>query len=235
MKKKKIVFLTGAGMSVESGLETFRDADGLWAKYRIEDVCTPEALRRNPDLVREFYNMRREEIAKVKPNGGHLAIAALEEEYDVVVVTQNIDDLHERAGSTQIVHLHGEAMKCASLSDPHNPLPLPEGRLALTAEDVDARGLPLRPFVVFFGESVPMLDEGIRHVSEADIFVIVGTSLNVYPAAGLIHYAKPDTPIFLIDPKEVAMSGLEFTHFRCGSSEGMQLLTAKLEQLKQHS
>ncbi|MDO4789345.1 MAG: Sir2 family NAD-dependent protein deacetylase [Porphyromonas sp.] len=235
MSKKKIVFLTGAGMSVESGLETFRDADGLWAKYRIENVCTPEALRANPDLVREFYNMRREEIAKVKPNNGHLAIAELEKEYDVVVVTQNIDDLHERAGSSNIVHLHGEAMKCASVSNPYKPLPLPDGRLALTKEDVDANGIPLRPFVVFFGESVPKLDEGIQHVLEADIFVVVGTSLNVYPAAGLVHYAKPGTPIFLIDPKEVVMGGLEFTHFRCGSSEGMQLLVAKLEQLKQHS
>lgn len=221
MKKKKIVVLTGAGMSVESGLETFRDADGLWAKYRVEDVCTPQALMNNPDLVRKFYNERRVEAANAQPNKGHQLVAELEKDYDVEVVTQNVDDLHERAGSSKVIHLHGELMKCASISDPYTALPLPDGRLELTKEDVDSRGVSLRPFVVFFGESVPRLEEAARAVEKADILLIIGTSLNVYPAAGLIHYTHSGVPIYLIDPKDVH-TPVRVTHIRKGASEGMK-------------
>lgn len=233
MKEGKpiITVLTGAGMSAESGLSTFRDSDGLWAKYRIEEVCTPEALRSNPKLVVDFYNMRRQECAKAQPNAGHRLLAALEKDYDVRIVTQNVDDLHERAGSTQIVHLHGELFKCASVADPYTPLPLPDGRLEMTVEDKDEQGRMLRPFIVFFGEQVPRLEEGAKAVAAADVLLIIGTSLQVYPASGLIHYAKNDTPIYLIDPNEVNAGG-RVHYIRSGASEGVQKFVEMLDNLK---
>lgn len=230
-RKPILTVLTGAGMSAESGLATFRDSDGLWAKYKIEDVCTPEALRANPALVIDFYNMRRRECAKAQPNEAHRLLAELEKDYDVRIVTQNVDDLHERAGSTNVIHLHGELFKCASMANPYRPLPLPDGRIEMTVEDKDADGYMLRPFIVFFGEQVPRLEDGAREVQRADIFLIIGTSLNVYPASGLIHYTKSDTPIFLIDPNDVH-AGSKVHYIKAGASEGMKKFVEILKDLK---
>ena len=195
---KKIVVFTGAGVSADSGLATFRDADGLWANYRIEDVCTPEALARNRALVIEFYNLRRKELLKTKPNAAHYAIAELEQWFDVEVVTQNVDNLHERAGSSRVTHLHGELMKLRSQSNPSLIQPIEgwEQKLDDRAED----GSLLRPHIVFFGESVPMFDRATQIAAEADIMVVVGTSLAVYPAAMLVRYAKAGVPIYVVDP-----------------------------------
>lgn len=222
MKKKlKIVALTGAGMSAESGIATFRDSDGLWEQYNVEDVASAEGFRRNPELVINFANDRREQCAKAKPNEGHKVMAELEDEYEVCVITQNIDDLHERAGSTNVIHLHGELMKCCSVNDLSTPLPLPEGRLRMTMEDRDERGDMLRPFIVYFGEPVPKMEDALVEVQDADIFLIVGTSLNVYPAAGLVQYVKRGVPIYLIDPKDVpGASG--FQHLKMGAGQGMK-------------
>ena len=225
---KKVVVFTGAGVSADSGLSTFRDADGLWANYRIEDVCTPEALARNRALVIEFYNMRRRELDNVKPNAAHYAIAELERFYDVDVVTQNVDDLHERAGSSRVTHLHGELRKLRSSIDETLTVPI-EG----WKQEYDTRckdGSLLRPFVVFFGESVPMFDRAAQIASTADIFVIVGTSLAVYPAASLVRYIRPDVPVYLVDPNEPDMRGIRnpLEAIRMRAAEGMPLLTEKL-------
>lgn len=231
MKKKPILtVLTGAGMSVESGLSTFRDSDGLWAKHRIEDVCTPEALARDPRRVIDFYNHRRRECAAAEPNEGHRLLARLEQTYDVRVVTQNVDDLHERAGSSRVIHLHGELFKCASVRDPYTPLDLPGGRMEMTPQDKDDQGYMLRPFIVFFGEQVPRLEEAAAEVEQADLFLIIGTSLNVYPASGLLYYVREEVPIFLIDPHDVA-TPRAVTHIRKGASEGMR----EFVQLYTHS
>ena len=186
---KKIVVFTGAGVSADSGLATFRDADGLWAEYRIEDVCTPEALARNRALVVEFYNRRRREMLDAGPNAGHRAIAALEERFEVEVITQNVDDLHERAGSTRVLHLHGELTCLRSERDAELIVPLDGWEQPLDARAPD--GALLRPHIVFFGEAVPMFDRAARIAAEADIMVVVGTSLAVYPAASLVRYVRP--------------------------------------------
>ena len=194
----KIVVFTGAGISRESGIATFRDSDGLWASYRIEDVCTPEALARNRHGVIDFYNMRRREVMTKEPNAAHRALVELERRHDVEIVTQNIDDLHERAGSTRVTHLHGEIRKLRSSHDELATVPI-EG----WQQDYEARhpdGSLLRPFVVFFGESVPMLEDAIGIVSRADAMIVVGTSLQVYPAASLVHYLRPGAPVYLVDP-----------------------------------
>ncbi len=201
---QKIVFLTGAGISVESGLGTFRGGGGLWDKHRIEDVCTVDAWHRNPTYVNDFYTERRKQLPTVAPNEAHLLVAALEQDYEVTVITQNVDDLHERAGSSHIIHLHGELLKlCSSFNKEdasqwvtldYDHLDLPNGAMA-------ADGSLLRPYIVWFGENVPLMDFAIQKVQEADIFVIVGTSLNVYPAAGLVDFIAADTPIYLIDPE----------------------------------
>lgn len=198
---KKIVVFTGAGVSADSGLATFRDADGLWANYRIEDVCTPEALARNRALVIEFYNMRRRELDNVKPNAAHYAIAELERCYDVDVVTQNVDDLHERAGSSHVLHLHGELMKVRSMRREDRVYTLTPDNLETTPETRDEYGDPVRPHIVFFQEAVPNIEPAIELVRQADIFVVIGTSLNVYPAAGLLYYVRPGVPIYYIDPR----------------------------------
>ena len=197
---KKIVVFTGAGVSADSGLATFRDADGLWANYRIEDVCTPEALARNRALVIEFYNLRRKELLKTKPNAAHEAIAELEQWFDVEVVTQNVDNLHEQAGSSRVTHLHGELMKLRSQNNPSLIVPIEgwEQGLDDRAED----GSLLRPHIVFFGESVPMFDRATEIAREADVMVVVGTSLAVYPAAMLVRYARAGVPIYVVDPGE---------------------------------
>lgn len=220
-KKLKIVALTGAGMSAESGIATFRDAGGLWEKYSVEEVASAEGFRRNPELVINFANDRREQCANTLPNEGHRILAQLEKDYNVTVVTQNIDDLHERAGSSHIIHLHGELMKCCSVRNLSRPLPLPGGRLRMSIEDKDENGYMLRPFIVYFGEPVPKMTEAMEEAMTADIFLIVGTSLNVYPAAGLVQYVKSGVPIYLIDPNDVVGSG-SFHHLRMGGSEGMR-------------
>ncbi|PZX65727.1 Sir2 family NAD-dependent protein deacetylase [Hydrotalea sandarakina] len=193
-----IVILTGAGISAESGLKTFRDIDGLWNGYSIQEVATPEGFAKNPKLVLDFYNQRRREIAKAKPNAAHIALAELQNKYAVTIITQNIDDLHERAGSNKVIHLHGEIFKMRSVANPQVTFPITgDINLGDLAED----GSQLRPFIVWFNEEVPLLPQAAAVVAEADVFVIIGTSLQVYPAAGLIHYVAADSPIIVIDKK----------------------------------
>ncbi len=203
MSKKKIVILSGAGMSAESGLHTFRDSGGLWEKYRIEDVATPEAWAKNPDLVLKFYNARHAQLINVVPNAAHIALVALESKYDVEIITQNVDDLHERAGSSNILHLHGSLTTCRSSGNQNYIQPMPNGGLNLG--DFCPDGHQLRPNIVWFGEMVPNIELAVPKVAEADILIIIGTSLNVYPAAGLVTYARPGTQTILIDPAEVAV------------------------------
>lgn len=229
--KKRIVVFTGAGVSADSGISTFRDADGLWANYRIEDVCTPEALRNNREQVIEFYNMRRKESLTKRPNAGHLAIAAMEEWADVCVVTQNVDNLHEQAGSSRVLHLHGELMKLRSERNPGLIYDINEG----WEQDIDARGEDgalLRPHIVFFGEDVPMFDTACRIVAAADILIVVGTSLAVYPAAALVYYVRDrQVPIYLVDPgnPDTAMICNPLTHIKERGAVGVPQL---LKQLK---
>lgn len=225
---KKIVFLTGAGMSAESGISTFRDSGGLWEQYRVEDVATIEGYIRDPELVINFYNERRRQLLDVKPCRGHELVAELEKQYDVTVVTQNVDDLHERAGSTNVIHLHGELLKATSTRNPNDPrqiVTLTPPNLDIHIGDKAADGSQLRPFIVWFGEAVPMLEAAAEAVMQADIFVIIGTSLNVYPAAGLTTYVAPEAPIYLIDPKPVPWNAAHnFHQITKGASEGMQEL-----------
>lgn len=225
----KIVVFTGAGVSADSGISTFRDSDGLWASFRIEDVCTPEALVRNRPQVIEFYNIRRRELFNVEPNAAHRAIAELEQHFDTEVVTQNVDNLHERAGSTRVTHLHGELMKLRSERNPELIYDINEG----WEQQLDARGEDgalLRPHIVFFGESVPMFDTATRIAATADVMIVVGTSLAVYPAASLVRYVRPDIPIYLVDPGEpdVAMIRNPLTHIKARAVEGMPALAEKL-------
>lgn len=198
MAMKKIVVLTGAGISQESGIKTFRDAGGLWEGYPVLEVATPEGYARNPELVLAFYNARRRELKKAQPNAAHYALKQLEGSYEVDIVTQNIDDLHERAGSKNIIHLHGELNKVRSLINEQEIL---DWRGDLSSADTDSQGGPLRPHVVWFGEAVPNIVVAARLVKQADVLLVIGTSLQVYPAAGLIDVAKSDIPIYLIDPK----------------------------------
>lgn len=225
---KKIVVFTGAGVSADSGLATFRDADGLWANYRIEEVCTPEALAHDRMKVVRFYNERRREMLAASPNAGHRAIAELAKGYDVEVVTQNVDNLHERAGSERVLHLHGELTKLRSTRDPELVVPLDgwEQRPEATAPD----GSPLRPHIVFFGEAVPMFDRAARMAAGADILIVVGTSLAVYPAASLVRYVRPDIPIYVVDPGNPDTSWIRnpLTVIRKRAAEGMPELTGKL-------
>ena len=224
----KIVVFTGAGVSADSGLSTFRDADGLWANYRIEDVCTPEALKRNRPLVVEFYNKRRKELLSTKPNPAHYAIAELEKYFDVQVVTQNVDDLHERAGSTRITHLHGELMKLRSERNDNIIVPIEGWEQPLDARAED--GALLRPHIVFFGESVPMFDAATKIAAEADMMIVVGTSLAVYPAAMLVRYAKSGVPIYVVDPgnPDTSMIRNPLTHIKARAAEGMPQLAKEL-------
>ena len=204
---KKCVVLTGAGISAESGLQTFRDSGGLWEGCRVEDVCTPEAFARSPQTVIDFYNARRRAAAAAEPNTAHFALADLERAYDVQIITQNVDDLHERAGSGKVLHLHGELNKLRSTVDENEIL---SWRGDQTLADRDSRGRPLRPHIVWFGEAVPLIEEAVRLVEAADTVIVVGTSLKVYPAASLLHYARFGVPVYLIDPKPNAdVSGVE--------------------------
>lgn len=227
----KLVFLTGAGMSAESGISTFRDSGGLWEQYPVEAVASIQGYMQDPELVIRFYNERRRQLPTVEPCEGHRLVAGLEEKYDMTVVTQNVDNLHERAGSHDVIHLHGELMKATSTREPNNPnyiVTLPEDNLDIKIGDKAKDGSQLRPFIVWFGESVPMIEPAIMKVNEADVLVVIGTSLNVYPAAGLLAYAKRDCKIYLIDPKEVNYdSRLDITHIMKGASEGMKELIEK--------
>ncbi len=225
---EKIVFLTGAGMSAESGISTFRDSGGLWERHPVQQVASIEGYRRDPALVIRFYNERRRQLLGCQPNEGHRLVAGLEERYDVTVVTQNVDDLHERAGSRHVIHLHGELMKATSSDDPNNPRcveTLAPGRPDIRMGDKARDGSQLRPFIVWFGEAVPMMEPAVEAAMRADIFVVVGTSLNVYPAAGLINYVDSGCRLFLIDPKPVRVpSALDVQVIRAGASEGMREL-----------
>ncbi len=227
---KKIVVFTGAGMSADSGIATFRDADGLWANYRIENVCTPEALVRNRALVIDFYNMRRREMLAAQPNAGHLAIAGLERDFDVEVVTQNVDDLHERAGSTRVTHLHGELRKLRSMRNPDVIVPIEGWEQPLDATGPD--GALLRPHIVFFGEPVPMFERAAGIAAQAEVMVVVGTSLAVYPAASLVRYVRPEVPIYLVDPGNPDVSGIRnpLTVIRKRATEGVPELVELLRR-----
>ena len=231
MEKKRIVVFTGAGVSADSGIATFRDADGLWANYKVEEVCTPEALKNNRAKVIEFYNMRRRESLTKQPNDGHRAIASMEEWADVCVVTQNVDNLHEQAGSTRVLHLHGELMKLRSEQNPELIYDINDG----WEQDLDARGEDgalLRPHIVFFGEDVPMFDAACKIVESADILIVVGTSLAVYPAAMLVYYVRDkQVPIYLVDPgtPDTRLIKNPLTHIKERGAVGVPQL---VEQLK---
>ena len=219
---KNLVVLTGAGMSAESGISTFRDAGGLWDKYPVEQVATPEGYQRDPALVINFYNARRKQLLEVKPNRGHELLAELEKNFNVTVITQNVDNLHERAGSSHIIHLHGELTKVCSSRDAYNP---PSMLLYFCYATLAIVGYYNCPFIVWFGEAVPEIETAIRYVEKADIFVIIGTSLNVYPAAGLLHYVPRGAEVYLIDPKPVDTHTSRSIHvLRKGASEGVEEL-----------
>ncbi len=204
MNKKKVVVLTGAGISAESGISTFRDSDGLWEQYRVEDVATYDAYVRNPELVLNFYNERRRQLFAVKPNDGHRQLVRLEEKYDVHIITQNIDNLHEQAGSTNVLHLHG--LLTQARSDRNDNLIIDIGDRDIHLGDKAPDGAQLRPHIVWFGEAVPNIEPAAELCEKADYFVVVGTSMNVYPAAGLIHYVPRTSPCYLVDPKAVPIS-----------------------------
>ena len=225
---KKLVVLTGAGMSAESGISIFRGGGGLWDKYPVEQVATPEGYAANPALVTEFYNERRKQLLTVEPNRGHELLAEMEKFFQVTVITQNVDNLHERAGSSDVIHLHGELTKVTSSWQPNNPKYIKE----LSPEEYEVKigdkaedGSQLRPFIVWFGESVPMIETAIGYCENADIFLIIGTSLNVYPAAGLLNYVPKHVPVYLIDPNDVPIaSGRQVHVIQKGASAGMEEL-----------
>ena len=233
--KKRIVVLTGAGVSAESGISTFRDSDGLWENYRVEDVASIEGWYRDPATVLDFYNARRAQLQTVKPNDAHRAIADLEKDYDVTVVTQNVDNLHERAGSTRIIHLHGELTKvrpencCNDMDGFSEATGFDIGSDAIHLGDKAPNGAQLRPHIVWFGEAVPKIDAAIDAVESADILLIVGTSLQVYPAAGLYRYAGYDTPIYIIDPKDVPVRDGRITHIKDVATKGMEAFKKLVE------
>ena len=223
MGKKRLVVLTGAGISAESGISTFRDSDGLWNEYRVEDVATPEGFYRNPKLVLDFYNDMLRDLKNHQPNYGHIGRKELEDDFDVKIITQNVDDLHERAGSSSIIHLHGELMKVCSSKDTCLVTTLPSTESEIHVGDKASDGSQLRPFIVWFSEPVPMIEPAIEWVEQADIFLIVGSSLVVYPAAGLVHYLRREVPIYVIDPKPVTVpSSRPIYMIQKGASEGMK-------------
>jgi len=224
---KKIVVLTGAGMSAESGLKTFRDSDGLWHNYRLEEVATPEAWLKNMDLVLEFYNERRKNLLEARPNPAHIALARLEEKYDVQIITQNVDDLHERGGSTKVLHLHGELRKACSTADPSLVYELKGWELK--RGDLCEKGYQLRPNIVWFGEPVILITKAAEICTQADICIVIGTSLQVYPAAGLIHYVFQGAPKYLIDPKAEHVPMVENLEvIKKTAGEGVPELVVKL-------
>ena len=223
--KKHIVVLTGAGVSAESGINTFRDSDGLWEGHDVMEVASPEGFRRNPELVLDFYNQRRRQLKEVEPNQAHLDLAALENDYKVTIITQNVDDLHERAGSTDVVHLHGELLKIRSTGHPNDIKAWTED---VTMGDTCDKGYQLRPHIVWFGEAVPEIETAVKICYAADILVIIGTSMQVYPAASLIDYVQPDTTIFYIDPKPAITHSKSITVIAKSATEGMKHLKTLL-------
>lgn len=225
--KKKLVISTGAGMSAESGLSTFRDADGLWDNYPVMDVASADGFARNPELVHEFYNQRRKELIKVDPNAGHRALVELEKWYDTYIITQNVDNLHERAGSHYVLHLHGELMKVRSMADESRVYSLTEDNLETTVDTVDRFGDSVRPHIVFFQEAVPNIETAIEMAHEADIFVVIGTSLVVYPAAALLNYVRPGVPVYYIDPNPAPVPS-NVTVIRKRATEGVTELVRLL-------
>ena len=229
---KKLVILSGAGISAESGISTFRDAGGLWDKYPVMQVASIEGYEADPELVINFYNERRKQLLDVKPNQGHILCAELEKYFDVTVVTQNVDNLHERAGSHHIIHLHGELTKVCSSYNPNDPRYIRELKpeeFEVKMGDKAGDGSQLRPFIVWFGEAVPEIETAVRYVEKADIFVIIGTSMNVYPAASLLYYVPDKADVYLIDPKDVNINTHRpITHIKKGASEGMKELLDKL-------
>lgn len=221
--KQRIVVLTGAGISAESGLKTFRDSDGLWEGHRVEEVATPEAFARNPQMVLDFYNMRRRQMKDAQPNAAHLALVKLADHYDVRIVTQNVDDLHERAGSQQVLHLHGELSKLRSTA---NPTYIVDWDGDQTPDDRDPQGHPMRPHIVWFGENVPLISVAAEWVSDADKILVVGTSMKVYPAAGLLEYAQPFAECFLIDPRPPQVKDVQI--IQATAAEGVPKLVEQL-------
>lgn len=226
LMSSNVVVFSGAGVSAESGLRTFRDSDGLWEEYRIEDVATPEAWQRDPGTVLRFYDLRREQVANARPNPAHFAIASLEKVFNVQVITQNIDDLHERAGSTNVLHLHGEVKLARSTSDPSLTIPIDGTSLKLG--DRCALGSQLRPHIVWFGEEVPLMADAAKVVMQADILIVVGASLNVYPAAGLVQYAPSQCPVHVVDPGDVHVSRAGAKHWKEKASLAMPKLALEL-------
>ena len=228
--KKKLVVLTGAGISAESGIKTFRDSDGLWEGHNVHDVATPEGFTKNPELVLDFYNQRRNQLLTVKPNLGHETLAALENDFEVHIITQNVDNLHEIAGSTNVLHLHGELLKVRSTKDENYILHWTND---LILGDFDANGNQLRPHIVWFGEAVPALDEAIAITVQADYFAVIGTSLQVYPASGLLHYTPRNVPVFYIDPKPATSYDLQnpLEIIAMNATEGVPMLREKLHHL----
>lgn len=230
MKKPKLVVSTGAGISAESGIRTFRDADGLWENYPVMQVASADGFRRDPALVHEFYNQRRRDLLKAMPNAAHKALVELEKDYDVYVITQNVDDLHERAGSKNVLHLHGELMKIRSVRNPDYIESLDIEHLETTPETRGRNGDPMRPHIVFFQEPVPNIEKACELAAQADIFVVIGTSLVVYPAAGLINFVRPGVPVYYIDPNPADVSGIPgLTVIREPATKGMQTLERLLE------
>ena len=224
---KNLVVLTGAGISAESGLRTFRDMGGLWDEYDIMEVCSPYGWEKNPTLVLEFYNMRRKQLLEAEPNKAHFGLAELEKHFNVTIITQNVDNLHEQAGSSKVLHLHGELMKVRSLKNENNIVTLTPDNYEVNLGDTADDGGQLRPHIVFFGEAVPAMDEAVPICDTADIFVVIGTSLNVYPAASLIHYPKRNIPLFLFDPPPAELSG-RVDVIQATAVDGIDSLTQKL-------
>ena len=229
--KPKLVVSTGAGVSAESGISTFRDSDGLWENYPVMQVASADGFRRDPALVHEFYNQRRKDLLKALPNDAHKALADLEKDYDVYIITQNVDDLHERAGSSKVLHLHGELMKIRSITNPDYVETLDIEHLETSPATRGKNGDPMRPHIVFFQEPVPNIEMAVDLVEQADIFVVIGTSLVVYPAAGLLHYVRPGVPIYYIDPRPASTDGIPNVHVIAEpATRGMQTLINILKQ-----
>jgi NAD-dependent deacetylase len=216
---KHLVVLSGAGMSAESGIKTFRDADGLWEGHDVMEVASPQGFAKNPELVLDFYNQRRKQLFEVMPNNAHKALAQLEQHYNVSIITQNVDDLHERAGSSNIIHLHGELLKARSIA---NADTIYDCKDDIKLGDLCPCGHQLRPHIVWFGEEVPMIETAIEICATADILLIIGTSMQVYPAAGLLHYAPPDVPVYFIDPKPAISSNKQLTVIAKTATEGIK-------------
>ena len=218
--KKKLVVFTGAGISAESGVQTFRDSNGLWENHRVEDVASPEGFERNPQMVLDFYNARRRQLNEVLPNKAHLILAQLEDDFDVYIITQNVDDLHERAGSSKVIHLHGELKKARPVNSESNIIPWEKD---LNLGDLNFEGIQLRPHIVWFGEMVPEMDKAMDLCSKADFFLVIGTSMSVYPAAGLIHYIPEYCKVFVIDPNLSNTYTETENYFKTSATHGMEL------------